>query len=135
GSRAALIPTALARLSRLDNIDKHRVIHAVWAGVQFNLFDPFPGMPADFEKRMGAIPGEALENDAEIGEVWFVTPLPHQWEPSQRERKSYFRVQVALDQPPPFRGVLEVVPFCLGGVEAVLRLLSRSSHTVQRPFR
>ena len=36
--------------------------------------------------------------------------------------KSYFRIQVALDEQLPFRGVLEAIPFCLWGVEAVLTL-------------
>ncbi len=119
---APLIPAALARLARLDNVDKHRVIHAVWAGIQFNLLNSFPNLPPGFSHVTGSLVNGALQNDAEIGHIQFATPLPSQWEPEQVDMKRHFRIHVALDEPLPFQGVLEIGPFVLWGVEAVLRI-------------
>ena len=121
-ARDALIPAALDRLSNLDNVDKHRVIHAVWAGIQFNLFDAFPNKPSSFRHVTSTLNPGALENDAEIGAMWFATPLPGEWHPKQMDMKRHFRIQVALDEALPYKGVLEAVPFCLWGVEAVLKI-------------
>lgn len=122
GNTEALIPAALARLSRLDIADKHRIINAAWAGIAFNLFDAFPDLPGDFQHVTSSLVGSALENDANIGEMWFATPLPREWHPKDVDVKRHFRIQVALDEPLPFKGVLEAVPFCLWGVEAVLTI-------------
>jgi len=83
--RFALLPNALDRLSRLDNIDKHRVPHAAWTTLE--LFGAVPRIdkfaPAEFKSMGGSRTYGPLENDAEIGRWRFVTPLPQPWEPDE----------------------------------------------------
>lgn len=118
--RTSILPGALERLSRLDNIDKHRVPHATWASVDF-FHSPDIGdiAPDDFES-LGGSTANALEDGAEIGSWRFKAPLPHRWEPDEMDVKRCFPLQVALGEPGIFHGVLEVLELCLWGVEAVL---------------
>jgi len=114
----------LAELSRLDNVDKHRIVHATWAAVSWVLgvseADPWP---AEFETVAGSYSGKPLVNGAEVG-VWrFKIPLPFEWEPTQVEMKRCFPIEVTFD--PHFMGgqpVLVILSLCLWAVEAVLGL-------------
>jgi len=117
----SLVGGALERLSRLDNVDKHRIVHPVWLGhaiVGHERID----FPEDFTLEHEDSSGEALENGAEIGRWRFATPLPHEWHPSEVDIKRHFRLEVSLNEPHLFKGVLEVLPFCLWGSACVLRL-------------
>lgn len=121
------LPSALSRLSMLDNIDKHRVVHAAWVGV--NVWRAMHreadiAFPPEFKQRSSSTAGEPLANDAEVGRLYFETPLPSDWQPDQVQMKRAFPLQVAIDEPFSGGGVLEVLPFCLWGVESVLALFA-----------
>lgn len=116
-----LLPAALNRLSSLDNIDKHRVIHVAWVGVAALRGVPM-SPPASFKAMGGGTRLEPLEEDAEVGTLTFGPPLPDKWEPSQMEMKRHFPLEVAIDEPTPAKGLLETLEVCLWGVEAALGL-------------
>jgi hypothetical protein len=119
----AVLPSALGRLSQLDNVDKHRVPHAVWAAIDtFATQGISTIQPTDFKGGSGGTTYGPLKNDAEISTWEFQTPLPHEWNPSEVDMKGCFPLQVAFDQPSLFHGVLEVLPLCLWAVEAVLTI-------------
>ncbi|HET7510794.1 MAG TPA: hypothetical protein VFJ65_11175 [Solirubrobacterales bacterium] len=128
------LPAALNRLSRLDNIDKHRVIHVVWIGVA-----PLHGVPmrppASFKALGGGTRLEPLEDDAEVGTLSFEGPLPGEWNPSQMEMQRHFPLEVAFDEPSPANALLETLWFCLWGVEAALGLFDPvfAAHQPPRP--
>ena len=82
----SLLPAALSRLSNLDNIDKHRIVHAAWVGGVFHAH-PFPGMPEDFTFVTGSRAMGPFEDGAEVGTLHFGVPLPHEWEPAQVDIK------------------------------------------------
>jgi len=122
--RFSPLPGSLARLTDLNNIGKHRIVHAVWLGAdwQANLVSELPGIPADFREKGGTCSFSPLENGAEIGSIEFETPLPHEWEPDEMDMKRHFPLHVSLDEPGPSNRVLDVVPVCLWAVEAVLTI-------------
>jgi hypothetical protein len=115
------LPGALQRLSQLDIIDKHRIVHAAWVGTA-----PFRASvqaPADFSRSLGGSQNHGpLEDGAQIGNWSFETPLPYEWRPSEMEMKRYFPLQVAIGEPTVAAGVLEILPFCIWAVEAVLTI-------------
>jgi hypothetical protein len=115
------LPQALDRLARLDNLDKHRVIHATWLGVAWQP-PSAPKGPSDFKLVNHTLNTDPLKDDAEIARWRFATPLPREWIPTQVEMKDYFPVEVAFDEPVPLKGVQELLPFCLWAVEMVIRL-------------
>lgn len=119
--RHASLPVALHRLSSLDNIDKHRVIHAAWVGAAWGKGGRLE-LPSDFKFILSSVSAEPLRNNAEIGRYRFEPPLPHEWHPDEMDMKRCFPIEVAFDEPLPVKGVLEVLPFCLWGVDAVLAL-------------
>lgn len=119
----ATLPNALARLSDLDNADKHRVPHVTWASI--NVFGgPDIGRfaPEGFKSQGGSSTFAPLENNAEVGRWRFETPLPSEWEPSQVDMQRSFPLQVAFGEPSIFQGVLEVLPLCLWAADAVLTI-------------
>lgn len=120
GGRHAPVPEALLRLSRLDNIDKHRVIHAALLSGAVQLGRP--PFPSEFRLIGEGRTFDSLENGAEIGRWRFETPLPFAWEPPEVDVKRYFPIEVSLDQPLPPKAVLKELPFCLWGVEQVLAI-------------
>lgn len=134
------LPTALNRLSLLDNLDKHRVIHAAWLAVELNFMDdqlePTLRPPPGFELKGGTIACLGpLEDGAEVGSMEFRTPLPCDWEPEQVDMKRQFSLRVSLYDERPFAaGVLEVLPSCLWGVEAVLSLFEPVFSDLQPPL-
>lgn len=76
------LPVALDRLSRLDNLDKHRVVHAAWLGVAFeSRMDP--KAPPDFKLRGSNTFTGPLVNGAEIGKWLFEVPLPGSGNPNR----------------------------------------------------
>ena len=128
-----MLPMALKRLSTLDNIDKHRVIHAAWTGVDFlrsNKVEP----PTGFKFLSGGSTGVPLKDGAVVGNWRFGTPLPSTWEPSQVEMKRSFPFYVTVDQPPTLVGILEVLGLCLWAVEAVLTLFGPVFLDLQPPL-
>lgn len=114
---------ALDQLSKLDIIDKHRVIHAVWTGVSLMGGIAAPDCwPAEFEKIGGGPGWKPLVDDAEVGHWQFKTPLPSDWEPSQVDMKSSFPIEVSFDQDVLPKPVLVMLPLYLWAVGQVLRL-------------
>jgi hypothetical protein len=121
--RVSPLPEALSLLSQLDNVDKHRVVHAVWNGnAVFAPKGAAPGIPPDFKLVTESLATSPLEDGAEVGSMFFATPLPHDWHPDEVQMKSYYPLEVSLDEPLIVKAVLEIVPYCLGAVGAVLRL-------------
>jgi hypothetical protein len=121
GKPASLLPMALDKLSRWDNMDKHRVIHAAVVSGALQLANP--PAPDEF-KYLGGSPSSyaTLEEGAEIGRWRFETPLPFAWEPTEMDMKRYYAVEVALDEPIPPKGVLTLLPLCLWGADTVLQI-------------
>jgi len=118
----APLPSALDRLSLLDNVDKHRVVHAAWLGAVWGRGEGLEP-PSDLTFVKSAVSAEPLVDGAEIGRYSFKPPLPvREWHPDEMDMKRRFPIEVAFDQPLPAKGVLEVLAFCLWGVEAVLAL-------------
>jgi hypothetical protein len=117
------IADPLAQLQQLDIVDKHRVVHAVWAGVSVikGLASPDP-WPSGFAHVASSITAEPLIDGAEIGCWLFETPLPSDWEPSQVDMKSRFPIEVAFDKQAISKPVLVMLPLCLWAVAEVLRL-------------
>jgi hypothetical protein len=110
------LPTALKRLSRLDNLDKHRVIHAAWLAIKAADGVPTDFIPPDFDFKGSYTYQGPLENDTEIGSMQFTTPLPYEWQPSEVDMKRHFPLVVSIYDELRFAGsVLEVLPFCLWG--------------------
>jgi hypothetical protein len=119
----ASLPSALDRLSFLDNIDKHRVVHATWVGTKFGAWlTAGSDAPASYRSVGGSIPHEPLNDGAKVGEWTFQTPLPGDWKPSEMQMKGYFPLQVSFPDPSPVKGVLEILPWCISGVEAVIEI-------------
>ena len=131
------LPTALQRLSRLDNMDKHRVVHATWARVDFlRGLDGVHAieLPPGFVTTAGSVEAGPLKDGAEIGRWNFVPPLPQQWQPSEVEMQRSFPLHVAIDDGSPFYGVLEVLDMCLWGVESVLAIFAPVFDGLQPPL-
>jgi hypothetical protein len=124
--RFAVLPTALDRLSRLDNLDKHRVPHATWTSLR--LFKGAPAIqefaPDDFECHGSSTTYGPLENDAQVATCSFKTPLPREWKPDEMDMQRCFPLQVSFGDHPLFQGVMEVLGMCLWGVGAVLTIFN-----------
>jgi hypothetical protein len=121
GGRHAPVPLALSRLSEWDNIDKHRVIHATLLSGAVQFADVVRA-PTGFKLVHEGRTYDPLKNGAEIGRWAFEPPLPSVWEPSEVDVKRYFPFEVSIDQLLPPKGILQIVPFCLWGVDQVLHL-------------
>ena len=122
---AARLPSALDRLTVLDNIDKHRVVHVTWFGLRFMAGTIANEAPPEFVFTGASGVGEhALEDGAKIWECTFETPLPSRWEPTQVQMKRHFPIEVAFPDPSLLKGVLEILPWCISGVEAVMRIFA-----------
>jgi hypothetical protein len=116
GQTSPLLPFALGRLALLDNLDKHRVVHATWNGVRFGgYFGLAEDAPEGFKPISGSTTMDPLENGAEIGHYLFEAPLPCEWTPTAMQMKSYFPIEVAIADPSPVNGVLDVLSKCTWG--------------------
>jgi len=118
----ALLPETLNRLSVLDNVDKHRVLHATWHRAAEYSADSLPVFPPGFVHSASSISGEPLEDGTEIGRWYFEAPVPSNWEPMQVDMKRCFPVQVALNEPWLNNSVTEVLWHCLRGAATVLKI-------------
>ena len=118
------LPGVLEKLSDLDNIGKHRVVHALWTEVEFmqGLMPEPPPWPPSYQQLPGEMMGGAMENGAWLGAWTFATPLPEPWVPTEEDLKRCLPLQVSLDVDFMVRGVLAVVPLFLVAVGEVLRL-------------
>jgi hypothetical protein len=132
--RFAMLPNALERLARLDNLDKHRVPHATWTGVHLFAGPSIDHFAPEGFKSLGGGTGFALEHNAEVGNWSFATPLPGEWEPNEMQMKACFPVQVAFGKPGIFNGVLEVLQLCLWAVESVLIIFNPVFENGQPPL-
>jgi hypothetical protein len=104
----------------LDNIDKHRVIHAGLLSGAVEL-DRAP-IPPEFRLIGERRNYDPLKDGTEVGRWRFETPLPFAWEPPEVDVKRYFPLEVSLDRPFPPKAILKELPFCLWGVERVLAI-------------
>lgn len=119
----ASLPGSLDRLSSLDNIDKHRVVHATWLGTKFDAWlSADKDAPETFEPIGGSTYTHLLEDGAKIGDYTFKAPLPGEWRPTEMQMKGYFPIQVAFPDPSSVKGVLEILPWCISGAEAVIEI-------------
>lgn len=128
------LPHALRRLSALDNIDKHRVVHATWGRVDFlQSFYAAIAVPPGFVSLPSIWNTGPLEDGAEIGRWCFATPLPCEWEPAEMDMKRSFPLRVAIADDA-FYSVLDVLDLCLWGVAAVLGLFAPVFDGLQPPL-
>lgn len=130
------LPNALDRLSRLDNIDKHRITHALWSQVDVlgsigsHALNPPDGFRVTAESRTTA----PLKNGAQVGYITFETPLPSEWAPDEMEMKRAFPIQVTLGETPELYRALTVLMLCRWGVDAVLKLFEPVFASLQPPL-
>jgi hypothetical protein len=111
----------LDALSNLDNIDKHRLIHATWHRAEWE--GGMPPLPPGYKvvraSRIAPI-GEPLYEDAPLVSAAVEPPLPG-WSPSPVEMKRCFPLTVGL---PSYRGVwhpiTETLRRLIKAVDAVL---------------
>lgn len=116
------LPQALESLAAFDNIDKHRVVHAAWSGLDILESSRAQAFPAGFVLKTTAPETGQLCDGARIA-VWkFETPLPHNWQPDQAEMKRAFPLHVSIGEPPAWKNVIEILEFCLWGAQATLDL-------------
>jgi hypothetical protein len=128
------LPLALKRLAKLDTIDKHRIVNTIWTGVRSQIARALSPPKRFTIKDSHSLLG-ALENGAEVGSMTFATPLPGEWHPDEMDMKQRFPVQVSMNDEDRFaRRVLEVVPFCLWGVESVLTIFQPVFDSSQPPL-
>lgn len=134
--RIHALPNALDRLSKLDNIDKHRITHAVWSQVDIvgSLSSRALIPPAGFEVVAESTSAAPLENGAQVGYMTFKTPLPSEWRPSNMDMKRAFPTQVTLGEAPELYAALTVLFLCLWGVDAVLKLFEPVFASLQPPL-
>jgi hypothetical protein len=130
------LPGGLHRLAALDNIDKHRVVHATWLAVSFLRGMPerlpLDLFPPQFKLVGTTIRNEPLVDGAEIGRLHFETPLPFDWKPEQVDMQRDFPVHVAFQDPP--APVLDVLWHCLSSVDSVLWLFKPVFESGQPPL-
>jgi hypothetical protein len=119
-TRHAPVTEALTDLARWDNIDKHRVIHAALLrpAIQPERIPHPPG----FRLVHDGSDWRPLEDGAQIGRWVFETPLPFVWTPAEVDMKRYFSIAVSLSESWATQPVLQVLPFCLWGVDQVLAI-------------
>lgn len=121
----SVLPIALERLARFDNIDKHRVIHGLRQRANWvrTLPKTEPPYPAGFTRTGGYISTQPLEDGAEVGSWQFQTPLPSKWLPSEVEMKRAFPLQIEIDDETPWHeSAFKTLGLCIWGVEVVLDL-------------
>lgn len=129
------LPIALEYLSTLDNLDKHRLIHAAWIGVVPGPdWDGPPRPPDNFRQLNAVINSKPLEDGAPVDTITFETPLPGEWQPSEVDMKRAFPLRVAFAEPAALNRVLEVLGQCLWGVEAVLEIFRPVFEGFQPPL-
>lgn len=118
-----ILPGMLERISKLDNVDKHRVIHSTWHGVElFPRKDHLPELPSGFIELGMSRKMEPLVEDAEVGSWSFKPPLPSDWQPDEMQMKRAFPLQVCFDDPSLIKGVREILTWCVVAVDGVLQL-------------
>ena len=117
------LPGMLQRVSTLDNIDKHRAIHATWHGVElFPATSHFPQFPTGFVRTGSSTTTEPLVEDAPVGSWNFQPPLPTDWQPDEMQMKRAFPLQVCFDDPSLVKGVCEILAGCFSAVAEVLNI-------------
>lgn len=121
--RPAWLPDALDRLSELNNVDKHRLVHATWHSASMYGPRPAPVLPSGYKGVGTFTVSEGLENKTEIGRWRFELPLPAtRWIPEEVDVKGYFPLAVTLTDTDLPQSVLKVLSVCLQAVDAVLVL-------------
>jgi hypothetical protein len=126
------VPEALRRLARLNNIDKHRTLHPAWIGGTLDFRTVIAAIPRDLmigdpNQSGGGLVSSQGEigphvDGAQVGSLYFRTPLPYVWEPSEVDMNRYFALKVSFADARVFEGVLEQLSFCIWGVESVLNI-------------
>jgi hypothetical protein len=90
--------------------------------------------PDGFKQVSASTSNGPLINDAEVGRIYMETPLPSEWKPDEVDVKRRFPLRVSFYEPLPVSGVLEVLGFCLWGVEAVLTVFEPVFNGRQPPM-
>ena len=114
-----LLPYGLDRLTKLDNIDKHRCILRPWNGPKF--WGGSLNAPPEFRSAGGSRPEDPLIEGAEIGRVWYQTPLPSEWVPDQVDMKRNFPFDI-VQRPSPDKSVIRILAWCLWSARATLQI-------------
>lgn len=111
----AHIPSLLAQLARLDNIDKHRLVHATWRAVSWvDVREP----PVPFRRSTTYL--GTLEDSAEIGRWRYDLPRPDL--PADMNMNSYFPIGITLGDPPHINGAVELLEWMTNAVAVVIEI-------------
>jgi hypothetical protein len=122
GKTPSPLAMALGQLSDLDNIDKHRSIHATWHRIEFAAA-PLPKFPDGFKFLGSNTSMSPLQDGAEIGAWTFEAPLPStEWRPSEIDVKRAFSIRVCLTEPAVGYSVTHYLARHLWAVRAVLTI-------------
>ena len=105
----------LERLALLDNIDKHRTVHATW---HIGAFWEAESPPIPLLGSTGG--SNPLENEAEVGRWHYGTPKPEL--PADMDMNRYFPIDVAFDKLPLMYSALEVLDLLADTIGIVLEL-------------
>src|SRR5215207_1721997 len=111
----ARIPIHLQRLVLLDNIDKHRTVHATWRVMAWWAAEK-PPIPL-----LGYTGGgNPFENQAEVGRWHYGAPRPEL--PADMDMDRYFPIDVAFDKLPLAYSAIEVLDWLIDVVGIVLEI-------------
>jgi hypothetical protein len=124
------LPLGLDRLTRLDNIDKHRCILQPWSGPK--LWGGSLSAPPDFKFTGGSRPMVPLTEGAETGRAKYETPFPAEWVPDQEDMKRNFPVQVSFSEPSLSKSVVHILAWCLWSARTTL-LIFEPVFTQRKP--
>ena len=114
------LPLGLDRLTRLDNIDKHRCVLRPWNGPK--LWGGSLNAPPGFRFERGSRPMEPLVEGGEIGRDTYATPLPSKWVPDQADMKRNFPIQISFSEPSLDKSVVRILAWCLWSAGATLQI-------------
>jgi hypothetical protein len=121
------IPIGLYLVTELDNVDKHRVIHAAWYACAWHRGTDL-ALPAEVRLTNQSYQGRPLAEGMEIGFIG-VEPHPVPFGVSQEELRAKYPLQVVLSEDATKIGadtwfdvveVTELLKFCLWSVTVVL---------------
>lgn len=119
-SEPAVVPVMLDRLSKLDNLDKHRVLNPTWhtASMREDLLNDLQVEICEGHEVFQT--GKPLDNAAYVGCVHFEKPVD--WQPSHIDMKRYFATRVAVGEADGLKPVCESLAGCIWAVDWVLHL-------------
>jgi len=127
-SEAANIPTLLAMLADLDNIDKHRLVNPTWHSARWH---DTPEPPASFKQY--SIRTASLHDGAEVGRWGYQGSDVVPESPTEADANRHFPVAIALGQPTFMYPMLDLLAWFTEAVGAVVDLFRPCFATLAPP--